>query len=388
MSRQLVANPKSRSTSNRNGKTIPGATLVMASPRAHEVLAKILRGISDPSHLAKDATDRAKVVKKATTTNPSMDIMAKAASTNRSRKGQSILLLCPIQPKDSHQNLHGDRLSQACRRCHRSHRRLHHIPDSQAAQTLTKLTAAIKKKPDQYDAEVHAILQGASMVEGLNAKDQMLKAAEDLGSAGEALDAARLGRYQNHIRWRDFLTSAASRWQEYTADFQQQEKDFSEAIEQAKAVMANARERFESGKAALSEDDQAAFLGEVADVSMADRSHDNVSGHALQENLETMAANLQTLQKSARRNLSRPRNRLQRDHVLQKEKVRRQRLPPGSLAEMPWSPLRSGKRRLFKSPASSDKCVHLLRAADCALCAANCGHEMDTQNLQKVGLFE
>ena len=127
MSRQLVANPKSRSTSNRNGKTIPGATLVMASPRAHEVLAKILRGISDPSHLAKDATDRAKVVKKATTTNPSMDIMAKAASTNRSRTGQSILLLCPIQPKDSHQNLHGDRLSQACRRCHRSHRRLHHI---------------------------------------------------------------------------------------------------------------------------------------------------------------------------------------------------------------------------------------------------------------------
>lgn len=137
------------------------------------------------------------------------------------------------------------------------------------------------------------------MVEGLNAKERMLKAAEDLGSAREALDAARLGRYQNHIRWRDFLTSAASRWQEYTADFQQQEKDFAETIEQAKAVMANARERFEAGKAALSEDDQAAFSGEVADVSMADRSHDNVSGQALQANLETMAVNLQTLQKSA-----------------------------------------------------------------------------------------
>ena len=171
-------------------------------------------------------------------------------------------------------------------------------PDSQAAQTLTKLTAAIKKKPDQYDAEVHAILQGATMVEGLNAKDQMLKAAEVLGTAREAIDAARLGRYQNHVRWRDFLTSAASRWQEYTADFQQQEREFSEAIENAKAVMANARGRFESSKAALSADDQAAF-GEVADVSMAEKSHDNVSGQALQANLETMAANLQTLQKSA-----------------------------------------------------------------------------------------
>jgi hypothetical protein len=164
-------------------------------------------------------------------------------------------------------------------------------PDSQAAQTLTKLTAAIKKNPDQYDAEVHAILQGATMVEGLNAKEQMLKAAEDLGTAREAIDAARLGRYQNHVRWRDFLTSAASRWQEYTADFQQQERGFSEAIENAKAVMANARERFESSKAALSADDQAAF-GEVADVSMAEKSHDNVSGQALQANLETMAANL------------------------------------------------------------------------------------------------
>lgn len=171
-------------------------------------------------------------------------------------------------------------------------------PDSQAAQTLTKLSAVIKKNPEQFDAEIHAILQGASMVEGLNAKDQMLKAAEDLGTAREAIDAAKLGRYQNHVRWRDFLTSAASRWQEYTADFQQQEREFSEAIERAKAVMADARERFEVSKAALSADDQAAF-GEVADVSMAEKSHDNVSGQNLCANLEAMAANLQNLQKSA-----------------------------------------------------------------------------------------
>lgn len=84
-------------------------------------------------------------------------------------------------------------------------------PDSQAVQTLNKLTAVIKKKPGRYDAEVHAILQGAAMAEGLNAKDQMLKAAEDLGTARRAIDAARLGRYQNHVLWRDFLTSAAAR---------------------------------------------------------------------------------------------------------------------------------------------------------------------------------
>lgn len=167
-------------------------------------------------------------------------------------------------------------------------------------KTLNKLTAAIKKKPDQYDPEVHAILQSASLVEGLNAKDQMLQAAAVMGEAREALDAARLGRYQNHVRWKDFLASAVTRWQEYTSDFQKQEKEFHEAIEHSKAVMAEAKERFEASKAALSEDDQATYGGEVAaDDTMMEKSHENASGKALQANLDQMAANLITLRTSA-----------------------------------------------------------------------------------------
>ncbi|CAL1146566.1 unnamed protein product, partial [Cladocopium goreaui] len=178
-------------------------------------------------------------------------------------------------------------------------------PDLQAAQTLSKLTAVIKKRPDQYDPEVHAILQGAAMIEGLNAKDQMLKAVDDLGGAREALDAARLGQYQNHVRWRDFLASAVTRWQEYTADFQKQEKEFQDAIEQAKMVMANARERFESSKQALSEDDLHAFCGTVApDDAMTDKAPENMSGKALQENLEQMAANLVSLRTSAEQSVA------------------------------------------------------------------------------------
>ena len=170
-------------------------------------------------------------------------------------------------------------------------------PSSKAAQTLSKLTAVIKKKPDQYDPEVHAILQSASLDEGLNAKDQMLRAAEDLGQAREALDAARLGQYQNHVRWKDFLSSAVTRWQEYTADFQNQEREFQEVIEKAKATMANARERFDVSKNALSEDDLHAFGGTVTpDDPM---TSELASGKALQENLEQMAANLISLRSSA-----------------------------------------------------------------------------------------
>ena len=229
-------------------------------------------------------------------------------------------------------------------------------PDLQAAQTLSKLTAVIKKRPDQYDPEVHAILQGAAMIEGLNAKDQMLKAVDDLGGAREALDAARLGQYQNHVRWRDFLASAVTRWQEYTADFQKQEKEFQDAIEQAKMVMANARERFESSKQALSEDDLHAFCGTVApDDAMTDKAPENMSGKALPENLEQMAANLVSLRTSAEQSVAAEEQAAKRQRVaegdgfgasaaVQSSAAR----PPGSGALEPFAP-RSEKAH-FQEP--------------------------------------
>jgi hypothetical protein len=127
-------------------------------------------------------------------------------------------------------------------------------------QTLNQIAAVVKKKPEKYDLEVHALLQGAALAEGLTTTDQLAVADR------EALDAARLGRSQNHVRWRDFLSAAVTRWQEYAADFQRQEAEFTQAIENARACISNARERFETCKAALSEDE----LKEVAGVTTDD----------------------------------------------------------------------------------------------------------------------
>ena len=171
-------------------------------------------------------------------------------------------------------------------------------PVNQAAQTLSKLTAAIKKQPDKYDPEVHAILQGAALAEGHDATDQMFKSVGDLGKAREALDAARLGRSQNHVRWRDFLTSAVARWQEYTADFQAQERQFMEAIETAKNAITVAKERFEVCKATLSED-ELKVMGDVATDVPMEKSQEPTMGASLQEGLDSMAANLITLQNNA-----------------------------------------------------------------------------------------
>ena len=129
--------------------------------------------------------------------------------------------------------------------------------------------------------------------------EKMYKAMADLCDAREALDAARLGRSQNHIRWRDFLASAVMRWQEYTADFQRQEMEFNAAIEQSRACITNARERFEECKAALSED-ELKDVGEVAaDDAMTERVQEQPLGSSLQEGLNTMAANLQSLKSTA-----------------------------------------------------------------------------------------
>ena len=170
---------------------------------------------------------------------------------------------------------------------------------NQAAQTLSKLTAAIKKQPDKYAPEVHAILQGAALAEGHNTTDQMFKSVAELGKAREALDAARLGRSQNHVRWRDFLASAVARWQEYTADFQRQEREFMDAIENAKAAISIAKEHFEICKATLSEDELKVMGDVTTDEPMAEKVQEPVLGASLQEGLETMAANLVTLQSNA-----------------------------------------------------------------------------------------
>lgn len=174
-------------------------------------------------------------------------------------------------------------------------------PDVQATavQTLNKIAAGVKNKPEKYDPEVHALLQGAALAEGLSTTDQMYQAVADLGHAREALDAARLGRSQNHVRWRDFLASAVTRWQEYTADFQKQEAEFTTAIEQARACIANAKERFDNCKARLTEDELKEVGVMSTDENMADRAPEHTLGNTIQEGLNAMAANLVTIKTSA-----------------------------------------------------------------------------------------
>lgn len=233
-----------------------------------------------------------------------------------------------------------------------------------AVQTLNQIAAVVKKKPEKYDPEVHALLQGAALAEGYTT-DQMYKAVADR----EALD--RLGRSQNHVRWRDFLSAAVTRWQEYAADFQRQEAEFTQAIENARACISNARERFETCKAALSEDEFQEVAGVTTDDPMGEGARASIG------QLDSRRAGCQSDDPEVL--CGRYGDRAA--SFQQKAAAWRWRWWWSSHSRLPGSnamePFANRICRLFISPTRCDLHIHLSRARDCAFCATSNCPEMD-----------
>eukprot|EP00435_Cladocopium_sp_Y103_P032673 s1433_g8.t1 len=174
-------------------------------------------------------------------------------------------------------------------------------PLSPSEEKLNHFISEMKKQPvavqENLTPEMKAIVQSASLVEGQKASDTLFAAVDNLSQAREALDQARLGRHQLHVRWRDFLSAAVSRWQEYTQDFQKEEKEYMEAIEQAKQALELARKSFADNKAKL-EVDADCF---VVEAENADKKvvKEDPSGAALQHGLASMTEHLANLKSSA-----------------------------------------------------------------------------------------
>ena len=171
-------------------------------------------------------------------------------------------------------------------------------PTSEEGIILKELINALKKSNTEQDPEVKAIVQKTSLKEGQGAAQTLYTAVDDLTSAREALDCARLARHNLHIRWRNFLAEAVTRWQKHTADFQKEEKELSDHIEVARQALQQAVKKFEESKTELGD--------QVVDVDAEEEMQEgsdgvdkDVMGAALQESLTTMSAQLVSLQASA-----------------------------------------------------------------------------------------
>lgn len=173
------------------------------------------------------------------------------------------------------------------------------LPPSAEEATLKELIHALKKSQQEMDPEIQAILQRSHMKDGQKSTQSLYNAVDDLSTARETLDIAKLARHNLHIKWRNFLTNAVQRWQKHTEDFQREESELTEQIEAAKTSLAAAVRRFENSKSELG----VQIIDVEAHAAMAEASADGAEGGkvgaALFDSLVAMRSQLETVQASA-----------------------------------------------------------------------------------------
>ena len=172
-------------------------------------------------------------------------------------------------------------------------------PPSAEETTLKELIHALKKSQQDMDPEVQAILQRSHMKEGQKSTQSLYSAVDDLSTARETLDIAKLARHNLHIKWRNFLTDAVQRWQKHTEDFQREESELTQQIEAAKTSLAAAVRRFENSKSELGVQVIDVEAQAAMEEAAADGSEGVTVGTALFDSLVTMRSQLETVQASA-----------------------------------------------------------------------------------------
>ena len=83
---------------------------------------------------------------------------------------------------------------------------------------MKELIQALKKSHQEMDPEVQAIVQRSHMKDGQKSTRSLYSAVDDLSTARETLDIAKLARHNLHIKWRNFLTDAVQRWLKHTEE--------------------------------------------------------------------------------------------------------------------------------------------------------------------------
>jgi hypothetical protein len=164
---------------------------------------------------------------------------------------------------------------------------------------LKELINALKKSSQEMDPEVQAIVQRSHMKDGQKSTQSLYTAVDDLSTARETLDIAKLARHHLHIKWRNFLTDAVQRWQKHTEDFQQEEQALTQQIETAKAALAAAVKRFEDSKSELGVQVIDVEAQAAMEEASTDAAEGGTVGAALFDSLVTMRTQLETVQASA-----------------------------------------------------------------------------------------
>ena len=111
---------------------------------------------------------------------------------------------------------------------------------------VKQLLSALKKVSADLPPEVQAAMQKMHGDDDKQLTKQLHSAVSQRGNSKKSLAELTSARANLHSSWNAFLESAITRWERYSEEFTQQDKDLASQIEKAKETMKACKEHFRS----------------------------------------------------------------------------------------------------------------------------------------------
>ena len=116
--------------------------------------------------------------------------------------------------------------------------------DSQAGQAEAQLKSMVKiisKDLDSYPPELQEEAKKILKQQEQWTSKKLHKTVSELGKAKKALHEATAARLQHHQAWKSYLVDAVSRWETFTTQFAEEEKELAEKVNAAKEAVEAAK---------------------------------------------------------------------------------------------------------------------------------------------------
>lgn len=155
----------------------------------------------------------------------------------------------------------------------------------------------VKARQAELPADMRQKMQKMTKKEGAQATKDLHSAVTNLGYARKDVEEALQARFNLISSWKSFLSGAVQSWQEYTALFQQQERDLQERIQQAHAAFAAAKEQAEQSQAEAGK--ITAIEIKDDDEELEGQTQADLSSGKIHDGLQSLTASLQQLQQQA-----------------------------------------------------------------------------------------
>jgi len=165
----------------------------------------------------------------------------------------------------------------------------------QAEAQLKSMVKIISKDLDSYPVELQEEAKKILKQQEQWTNKKLHKTVNELGKAKKALHEASVARLQHHQAWKNYLIEAVARWETFTKQFAEEEKELSDKVNAAKeAVEAAKKAHLAAAKVERITDDEAVT---ISDDELMEPKPD--AARNIQEGIEQMTHSLHQVKTKA-----------------------------------------------------------------------------------------